>query len=132
MATYASLFERAIAIIIDTIIVGVVMGVLLYGAVGASGSSSISFVITLLALLYYILLEGPMGGGQTLGKRIMSIKVTTEGGGVPSYVQALIRTILRIIDAMPSFYILGAILVWATGKNQRLGDMLAKTVVVKA
>jgi len=43
-----------------------------------------------------------------------------------------VRSILRIIDSLPAIYILGIILIAATDKRQRLGDMLAKTIVVKA
>jgi uncharacterized RDD family membrane protein YckC len=44
---------------------------------------------------------------------------------------ALVRNLLRIIDSQPFIYIVGIILIAATDKHQRLGDMLAKTIVVK-
>jgi uncharacterized RDD family membrane protein YckC len=43
-----------------------------------------------------------------------------------------VRNLLRIIDHLPTLYILGIILIAATDKKQRLGDMLGKTLVVKA
>ena len=144
---YASLVQRAVAVIVDGIIVSIVGGILIMilGVVGVGAGTATdsegvfamimgvgSLAIVLVMFLYYILLEGPMGGGQTLGKKLMGIKVTTEGGSVPSYVQVTIRTVLRLIDMMPTLYILGVILVAISEKKQRLGDMLAKTVVVTA
>lgn len=42
---------------------------------------------------------------------------------------AAIRTILRIIDALPVFYLIGIILVFVTNHKQRLGDLAADTFV---
>jgi uncharacterized RDD family membrane protein YckC len=39
--------------------------------------------------------------------------------------------VLRPIDWLPTLYLLGAFLVWVTPLNQRLGDLAARTVVVR-
>ena len=80
-------------------------------------------------LVYYVYMEGSRG--QTIGKMITKIKVVREDGGKINMNQALIRNVLRIIDAI-AFYLVGAILISRSEKKQRLGDSVAKTIVVKA
>lgn len=89
-----------------------------------------------LGLLYFIIyigyfayLEGSRG--QTIGKMITKIKVVREDGKPIDMNQAFTRNILRIIDGL-IVYLIGAILIWRSNKKQRLGDNIAKTVVVKA
>jgi uncharacterized RDD family membrane protein YckC len=84
----------------------------------------------LLWLIYFTSLEG--SSGQTIGKKLMHIRVVKEDGARCDYGSALVRNLLRIIDHLPTLYILGIILIAATDKKQRLGDMLGKTLVVKA
>jgi uncharacterized RDD family membrane protein YckC len=78
---------------------------------------------------YFALMEGSRG--QTIGKMITKIKVVREDGRPIDMNQALVRNILRIIDGLFA-YLIGAILIWRSDKKQRLGDSVAKTVVVKA
>jgi uncharacterized RDD family membrane protein YckC len=79
-------------------------------------------------LVYFVYLEGSRG--QTVGKMITKIKVVREDGGKIDMKQALIRNVLRIIDGI-AFYLVGAIFISRSDKKQRLGDSVAKTVVVK-
>jgi uncharacterized RDD family membrane protein YckC len=119
---------RFVAVLIDAVIIAIIAGILsiplqtrLLGAVSL-----------LIFLLYYILLEGAYG--QTVGKMAVKIKVVREDGTKIDYTDAVVRTFLRIIDAIPFVvpYLLGAILIWTSDKKQRLGDRTAHTVVVKA
>jgi uncharacterized RDD family membrane protein YckC len=61
---------------------------------------------------------------------VTKIKVIREDGGKINMEQAFTRTILRIIDGL-FLYLIGAILIWKSEKKQRLGDRIAKTVVVR-
>jgi uncharacterized RDD family membrane protein YckC len=80
-------------------------------------------------VLYYVLLEGYLG--QTFGKMLLGIKVVREDNGeVPGLGGATIRTLLRLIDGLFS-YLVAFISVQISGKNQRLGDMAAHTLVVR-
>jgi uncharacterized RDD family membrane protein YckC len=78
---------------------------------------------------YYTYLEGSRG--QTIGKMITKIKVVREDGKPIDMNQAFTRNILRIVDGFIG-YLIGAILIWRSDKKQRLGDRVAKTIVVKA
>ena len=67
----------------------------------------------------------------TLGKKAMGLKVVRENGEAMDWGAVIIRNLLRIIDGI-AFYLVGAIVVWVSKKRQRLGDMAAKTLVVRA
>jgi uncharacterized RDD family membrane protein YckC len=83
----------------------------------------------LLVVSYYILMEGYLG--QTLGKILLGIRVVREDGGeVPGLKAAAIRTLLRLVDGLFS-YAVAFVTVLVSGKNQRLGDMAAHTLVVR-
>ena len=79
---------------------------------------------------YYIYLEGNYG--QTIGKMALGIVVVTEAGDHIEYREATIRTVLRIVDVLPFLYLVGFIVVLITDRKQRIGDLVADTVVVRA
>ena len=82
-----------------------------------------------LAMAYYILMEGHLG--RTVGKMLLGIKVVREGTGeVPGVKAAAIRSVLRIVDGIFS-YLVAFVTVLISGKNQRVGDMAAHTLVVR-
>jgi uncharacterized RDD family membrane protein YckC len=83
----------------------------------------------LIVVSYYILMEGYLG--QTLGKMLFGIKVVREDNGeVPGLAAATTKTVLRIVDGLFS-YLVAFVTVLISGKNQRFGDMAAKTLVVR-
>ncbi len=148
---YEGVAIRFVAILIDAIILAIITGII---TAPFNAPSSISFTNTtgvpmvsvapnplaavggiisaVIDFLYFTGLQGAYG--QTVGKMAVKIKVVREDGSKISYVDAAVRTILIIIDAIPYFipYLLGAILIWSSDKKQRLGDRAAHTVVVKA
>ena len=80
-------------------------------------------------MAYYIVLEGYWG--QTLGKKLLGIKVVREDTGtVPGVRAAAIRSVLRLVDGIFS-YLVAFITVLVSAKNQRLGDMAEHTLVVR-
>lgn len=88
-------------------------------------------IVALAAVLvgYHVIFEVYVGG-QTPGKRMVGVRVVRMDGGPLRLSHSLIRTFLRIVDYMPGFYGIGLIAVFASSRNQRLGDMAAGTVVV--
>jgi uncharacterized RDD family membrane protein YckC len=56
--------------------------------------------------------------------------VREDNGEVPGLGTAPIRTVLRLIDGLV-LYLVGFIAILVSGKNQRLGDMVAHTLVVR-
>ena len=84
-----------------------------------------------LILLYYAVSEATTG--QTLGKRLLGIRVVADDGQTKaSGRQIAIRTLLRLVDGI-AFYAVALAVVLATGeRRQRIGDLAAGTVVVAA
>lgn len=74
--------------------------------------------------------------GQTIGKKLMKIVVVKEDGSPCTYTTSLIRNLLRIIDVLIPIgntptYLIGGVVILLTKRKQRIGDLLAKSVVVK-
>jgi len=134
---YQGIRPRIAAQIVDSIVLLVFFYLIGFAMSGSFtfqyyGADAYPFMAAyfLVFLLYYILLEGSMG--QTLGKKALKLKVVRESGEPCGYGPAAARTILRIVDVLPIFYIIGMILIARSERKQRLGDSVAKTVVVKA
>jgi uncharacterized RDD family membrane protein YckC len=130
--------RRVLATIVDGVLLGLLFFVMsmLFGSSSAEGGqvnaslNGLPFLMYLvLVVAYYVLMEGYLG--QTVGKMLLGIKVVREGTGeVPGLQGAAIRTVLRIVDGF-FFYLVAFISVLASAKNQRLGDMVANTLVVR-
>lgn len=69
--------------------------------------------------------------GRTLGKRLCDLRVVRRDGARLGAGGAFVRNLLRLADWLPLFYALGAAAIWATPRNQRLGDLAARSVVVR-
>ena len=93
--------------------------------------------IAIAVLLIFVLLWGYFiffeltWNGQTPGKRAAGVRVLTSRGEPVTLVHTLVRNVLRIVDALPSFYMVGVISILVTRRSQRLGDLAAGTVVVR-
>ena len=69
--------------------------------------------------------------GQSPGKRIMGIRVV-DGRGLPlSAQQSFVRNVVRVLDALPIGYAMGALVCQFDGLRRRLGDVAADTLVVR-
>ncbi|MCX6678305.1 MAG: RDD family protein [Methanothrix sp.] len=130
---YQGIGIRLVSLIIDNIIVGIIIGVI--GSMIGFGMTTQKMVPWWIGLLYFViyigyftLLEGSKG--QTIGKMVTKIKVVREDGKPIDMNQSLTRNLLRVIDGLFA-YLIGAILIWRSDKKQRLGDNIAKTIVVK-
>lgn len=124
--------KRILAFLIDAILFTVVFGV--FSNIVATISETLGLILGGLSIVlffaYFIYFEAEYG--QTLGKMVMDIMVVTEDGNPIDYRESAVRNLLRIIDWIPHpLYIVGLIAIYLTDRNQRLGDLLADTVVVK-
>ena len=130
--------RRVLAIIADGLLLGVLFSAIsvLARMAGIGEADAPLFAgytwaggFFVLAMAYYALMEGYRG--QTVGKMLFGIRVVREeGGGVPGFKAAAIRSLLRIVDGLFG-YLVGFVAVVASEKNQRLGDMAARTLVVR-
>mgnify|MGYP001338157901 FL=1 len=129
---YQGIGIRFVSLVIDSLIISAIFGALatiLGFGMMRHGSWSVGLLSFAFYIAYYTYLEGTRG--QTIGKMVTKIKVVREDGTPIEMEQAFKRNILRVIDGLFA-YLIGAILIWRSDKQQRLGDSVAKTVVVKA
>lgn len=68
--------------------------------------------------------------GATPGKRALGLRVISEEGAPVSFSQAMSRNLLRFVDFLPLFYFIGLTAMVCSRRFQRLGDMVAGTLVV--
>ena len=97
-----------------------------------SGKWAIAIAIAIPFLFqwgYFTLFEA-FWRGQTPGKRIMRIRIIQQTGRPVGVFESLGRNLTRIIDMLPTFYIIGVIVMFLTRRQQRLGDLVAGTLVV--
>jgi uncharacterized RDD family membrane protein YckC len=111
----------------------VVVGLALGAGKSSGGNASINLeggqavLYFALVLLYYFATEATWG--QTLGKRLLGLVVVGSDGSPAGTGKIAVRTLLRLVDALPFLYLVGFIAVLVTPNKQRLGDLAAGTVV---
>ncbi|MFO7974082.1 MAG: RDD family protein [Candidatus Hydrogenedentota bacterium] len=69
--------------------------------------------------------------GQTIGKRLLRLRVMDAQGLRLEFSQVVVRNLLRFVDALPFLYFVGGLLCVLSKQCQRLGDLAANTVVVR-
>lgn len=79
---------------------------------------------------YGIALETALSG-QTLGKRMLGLRVIQQSGVRVGFYQAALRNLVRPLDRLPVLYLVGGLAALFSSAQQRLGDMVAGTLVVR-
>jgi uncharacterized RDD family membrane protein YckC len=97
------------------------------------GGVFVAILLLLLGFLFfgYKLVLEAFWNGQTVGKRAVGIRVLKQNGLPVDFLQVLVRNLMRLVDYLPFYYLVGSVAVLASRKSQRLGDMVAGTVVVR-
>ena len=131
----AGLGERVAARLID---LGIFLAIyLLFMLIGVNIKhvDSIFFIIIVIIwgslYVFYNLLCEIFMDGQSVGKRVMKIKVISLDGGQPSLGQYFIRWIFRLVDFIMSAQVGGLICIALSEKKQRIGDIVAGTTLIK-
>jgi uncharacterized RDD family membrane protein YckC len=134
----AGLGTRAIAQIIDLLIVALVEVAVIFfgiaaGTVANSGTVTglVLIVFSFLNVFGYFWVSEALWSGQTIGKKAFRLRAVGDRGEPLTFMQAGIRNIVRIVDFLPYGYGIGMIVLFANGKGKRLGDIAAGTLVVK-
>jgi uncharacterized RDD family membrane protein YckC len=129
--------RRLAAGIIDSVIIALAWfsltmttAVKLTPSLGSLTANSSDIYITILAFAYYFVCEGLFAA--TIGKAVLKLRVFTKDGEVCSFSSSFTRNILRFVNWLPIFYVVGAIAVPTSSRTQRIGDILARTIVSKA
>lgn len=139
----AGIGSRFVAVLLDHLIQGsffILLGFLLaFLLSGAAGDKlnlmSKWFLAVFIALNFciiwgYFALFEAFWHGQTPGKHIMKLRVIKDSGRQITLFEALARNLLRLVDYLPSLYLVGVVAMLCTRRNQRLGDLAAGTLVV--
>jgi uncharacterized RDD family membrane protein YckC len=164
-------YKRLLSLLIDILVLffyykiagaiykSVINGIDRYDDDTAYDLQAVRLLLLLPIMLYHVVLEITMNG-QSIGKKIMGLRVVDELGGKPSISQFLIRWLLRLSDVWIimlllllvyviltgdgldtpetvfllvfgfAFLITDIVLVVSSKKGQRIGDILAKTIVI--
>ncbi len=132
----ASPLVRMLASIIDYGIILAALEILqlpfaMLNAVAFDVAQAIVIVASfVLAIGYSIYFEWKRRG-QTIGKRILQIQVVNDQGLKLNFSQVVMRNLMRVVDQMPLFYLVGGLTAWLNPKGRRLGDIVAGTVVIR-
>lgn len=97
------------------------------GGVGTAVYGVLSF---LLFAAYDVVFE-VFASGRTPGKRLNGLRVVRENGSPVGFLTSAVRNVMRLIDILPTLYLVGIVSILATSRNQRLGDLAAGTLVVR-
>jgi uncharacterized RDD family membrane protein YckC len=110
-------------------ILGLLLGVLqLISANLAGAATAVSYFVV--SIGYTIACEWSWRG-QTVGKRLLRLRVVDAEGLRLQFNQIVTRNLLRFVDCLPIFYFVGGLVSWFSPKCQRLGDIAANTIVVR-
>lgn len=141
----ADIGSRFLAILIDTLIIGVLEIVFSFAAFVLTNQLTrlelprfigdyLAVIFILASFLiffgYFIILEIFLNG-ETPGKRLFHLRVIKDNGYPLSPMDAVIRNIIRVIDFFPALYGVGVIVMFSNKRAKRLGDYAAGTLVVK-
>ncbi|CAN5288402.1 hypothetical protein BH20ACT3_BH20ACT3_04950 [soil metagenome] len=127
----AGVGSRGIAYLIDLSVQFVAMAaVLSLGSTFCDIGLAFAAVGTFLVLLGYPIIAEGFAGGRTLGKALIRIRVVSTEGTPITFLQAVIRNLVRVVDALPGVYLVGIVAALLNRRGQRVGDMAAKTLVV--
>ena len=132
-----SLGDRILGRILDFLVL-IAYGIVLFAIIGFGNlgrfterNGWLMLLFLGIPVVFYDLLSEMLLNGQSVGKKIMGIKVISLNGSQASFSQYLIRWLFRIVDFSFSGSMVALIMVAVTEKKQRLGDLVAGTVLVK-
>jgi uncharacterized RDD family membrane protein YckC len=130
--TLAGIGSRFIAAAVDFLIQSALAGGLavILSSAGDVGAVVYPLAIFAIVFLYDVSFE-VLARGKTPGKAWNDLRVVRSGGRPITLVRSAIRNVLRIVDVLPIFYAVGMAVIFATRRNQRIGDLVAGTYVVR-
>ena len=88
------------------------------------------YIIFYLPVMFYSIIQESLMEGQSIGKKIFSIKVVKIDGYQASFTDYLIRWVFRLVDVTGTFCAAGGISILVSKIHQRIGDIAAGTAVI--
>src|SRR5262249_41235880 len=134
----AGLGSRFTAQLIDSLALSAILTALGFASFGLGvvlgnpGPAVLAFfLLGFVAFWAYWIVPEALWAGKSLGKLALQLRVVDVRGGPVTAGQAIVRNLFRIVDFLPAYYAAGAIAIFVSARNQRLGDMVAGTIVVR-
>jgi uncharacterized RDD family membrane protein YckC len=143
----AGILSRFLAWLIDTFVAlafafAVMMVLSFVMAVFPGFGSAMAAVVWFAVDWGYFIFFETIWSGQTIGKKLLGLRVIQESGVRIGFYQSVLRNLARPVDRFPwipaggafipiGFYGVGALSAFMSGSQQRLGDLLAGTIVVR-
>ena len=131
----AGIGERIVATILDNLIkfAYAFISMMIFTALHLSETWEwiYGIIVVVLPYAFYTLVSEIFMNGQTIGKRTMNIRVVSLEGAQATIGQYLIRWLFQPIDFYVSFYACAFLAVVLSNRSQRVGDMIAGTIVIK-
>jgi uncharacterized RDD family membrane protein YckC len=131
----AGVGSRFVALLVDTLLQSLAFAALVIAlSIANAGGFTADAVVSVaaFALIFGYPVAFELGaGGRTPGKRWSSLRVVCDDGSPITFRASALRNLVRLVDALPGSYFVGAIAVFVSRNNQRLGDLAAGTIVVR-
>ncbi|HBW18881.1 MAG TPA: RDD family protein [Actinobacteria bacterium] len=131
--------RRIVQYIIDSILAGIIPGIAFWLLDRGHGGAHaigwlIAAVIWVVIMIWYWVIHPYRAGGQTFGMKWLGIRVISKDGGPASMTQMFVRWLGLLLDDIifPLVLIVDYIVILASRYRQRIGDHMARTVVVRA
>ena len=126
---------RCMAWVIDLAVISAMMTVLkiataFLGVITVELSAAVNVIGYFVISVGYSMFAEWHWRGQTIGKRLLHLRVMDQRGLRLHYSQIVIRNLMRFVDSLPVFYMVGGLASLVNPKAQRLGDIVANTIVV--
>ena len=128
--------RRIVQYIIDAILFGIITAVVSWALDRGTGGvhAALYIVLIVLDVIWYVLYWAywPFGHtGQTVGMQLMGLRVISRDGGPATFAQLVVRSILLVLFT-PLSLLVGIITMMFSRYRQRVGDHMAKTLVVRS
>ncbi|HVH65022.1 MAG TPA: RDD family protein [Candidatus Acidoferrum sp.] len=134
----AGIGSRFLAQFVDVLIISVIQIVITIGAAALAGlfnagelAALIELILSFVLIAGYFLISEAAWNGQTVGKRVVRLRVVGDHGEPLTIAQAVIRNLIRVVDFLPVLYAVGILTMFSNRRAKRLGDFAAGTLVVR-
>ena len=127
----AGAVPRSMAWLLDLIVRFAVLWVLAM-TLAVLGDTGMGLVLIAMFLIFwgYPIAFEVLNDGQTLGKRLLGLRVINDNGTPVTWVPSIVRNLMRTVDMMPALYGFGLVCTLLDPSMRRLGDLTAGTLVV--
>lgn len=133
----ARLPSRALALVIDLVVVWTVYLLVSIGLAIATASLDEAAVMAMsIASFLLVLVGGPiavetLSHGRSLGKLACGLRVVRDDGGPIRFRHALVRGAMGVVEVLLTFGVVACIASLVSARGRRIGDVFAGTLVVR-